>query len=87
MRKNRPIGIILLGIIILIELIQFNQTVEWRQATDTALDSIRYDLIERDHLDSLYHEHLKDCSFIDKNNIQIGNKGILYSVYHKDTQW
>lgn len=32
--------------------------------------------------DSLILEHLKDCSFIDKNDIGVGHQGYLYSKYH-----
>ena len=50
---------------------------------DRNLDTIQNDLIERDHLDSLYHEHLKNCSFIDQESVKVGYNGVLYSQYHK----
>ena len=50
---------------------------------DRKLDTIQNDLIERDHLDSLYHEHLKECSFISREEIKTDSRGYLYSQYHK----
>ena len=41
-------------------------------------------IARRTHLDSLYWNHLEECSFIADDNIEIGWKGTLYSKYHKD---
>lgn len=48
-----------------------------------SVDSIRMDLIDRNHLDSLYHDHLKDCSYIDRESVEVGYRGALYSTAHK----
>ena len=39
---------------------------------------------ERNALDSLYMEHLKDCSMISNDEIAIDENGYLYSTYHKN---
>lgn len=40
-------------------------------------------LDKRDYLDSIYYDHLKDCSMIDSENIGVGYRGTLYSKYHR----
>jgi hypothetical protein len=48
------------------------------------LDSIHQDLKKRDYLDSLTYDHLKDCSFLDKESVSVGHNGYLFSNYHRD---
>ena len=41
-------------------------------------------LKERDHLDSLYREHLDQCSFIERDDIGVDGRGYLYSKYQNN---
>ena len=47
------------------------------------LTRIEAKIDRRDNLDSLYMNHLKDCSFLDKESIGVGYDGYLYSHYHR----
>jgi len=37
---------------------------------------------ERNHTDSLYHEHMSKCSYILSDDVTVGHGGVLYSSYH-----
>ena len=85
----RTIRYVLTGLIITLFLNFSN--VRWQTRTyqveirmlKISVDSMRMDLIDRNHLDSLYHDHLKDCSYIDRESVKVGHNGVLYSQYHK----
>jgi len=36
---------------------------------------------KRNYLDSITYDHLKDCSYIDKESVEVGYNGYLKSVY------
>jgi hypothetical protein len=38
----------------------------------------------RTQLDSLYWNHLQECSFLSKEDIKTDSRGYLYSVYHRN---
>jgi hypothetical protein len=42
------------------------------------LEEIQQSIEQRNHLDSLYWEHLENCSFIHKDQISVGYQGYLY---------
>lgn len=48
------------------------------------LVSINQSLQERTAMDSLYIDHLKECSMIRKDQIQIDSEGYIISTYHKE---
>ena len=50
----------------------------------TAMLKETYTLLsERNYRDSLYRDHLKTCSFISNDEIEVGSNGVLFSKYHK----
>lgn len=49
---------------------------KWKQEVMEKID-------KRDNLDSLYREHLQDCSFIDQASVKVDRRGYLYSNYHR----
>lgn len=55
---------------------------EWRHdEVLLKMQHLEQALEKRDHLDSLYREHLDKCSFIAKDDIGVGYRGTLYSKY------
>jgi hypothetical protein len=40
-------------------------------------------IVERNHIDSLYYEHLSNCSYISSDEVEVGHNGYLYSKYHR----
>jgi hypothetical protein len=43
-----------------------------------AIDELKTAIEQRNYLDSLYWEHLENCSFIHKESIGVGYQGYLY---------
>jgi hypothetical protein len=48
-----------------------------------ATEELKIKVGERTHLDSLYWEHLENCSFIHKDSVGVGYQGYLYDKYHR----
>ena len=48
------------------------------------LDQIQKAIEDRSEMDSLYIDHLKDCSMIRKDQILVDEDGIIRSTYHVD---
>jgi hypothetical protein len=69
--------------IIALQLVQFRTVEVWQIENEAWQDSISTVIAERDHLDSLYRDHLDNCSFIEKDDINLDSQGYLYSHYHK----
>ena len=40
-------------------------------------------LVDKNYGDSIHYDHLKNCSYIDRDNVKVGYNGVLYSAYHK----
>jgi len=62
-----------------------NRTLEYKHHNQEVqiMSELGDRLDKRDYLDSLYYDHLKDCSMIDSENIGVGYRGTLYSKYHR----
>jgi len=43
-------------------------------------------LLERNSLDSLYRDHLSECSFISKEEVAIDSRGYFYSTYRNNSK-
>ena len=50
---------------------------------DSMLVKLDTSLGRRDYLDSLTYNHLKQCSFIMRDDVIVGSRGVLYSNYHR----
>jgi len=48
------------------------------------MEEMRIKVEQRDQLDSLYREHLDQCSFIGKDEVEVDSRGYFYSKYHND---
>jgi hypothetical protein len=87
MSGRKKLGVSVSIIILLaIFALQVNQTTEFREfvAADQAWkDSISHEIAERAYTDSLYYDHLSQCSFIDRKSVRVDKYGRLYSHYHK----
>ena len=40
-------------------------------------------LVDKNYGDSIHYDHLKNCSYIDRDNVKVGYNGVLYSAYYK----
>lgn len=69
--------LILLGITVQNNLIQIEIKQSHKQTQTILLEVIA----ERNHLDSLYHDHLSECSFISKKEVAVDSRGYFYSTY------
>lgn len=78
-----PFGFLLLVTIFIVQLKIHDQNKQWQQQHDEKLDFIMEHYQEVNYKDSCYHEHLKDCSYIDRESVKVGRNGVLYSNYHK----
>ena len=41
-------------------------------------------LMKKDMLDSLYFQHLQECAFVSRKEIQLDSRGYLYSTYKRN---
>ena len=71
---------ILCGIIAIGISCEKNHEVEMRKLT-----RIEAKVDRRDNLDSMYMDHLSQCSFLTRDDIGIGHNDYLYSKYHRDS--
>ena len=63
-------------LILCVQLGIHNQTKQWQAEVEEKLE-------QREYLDSLYYDHLKDCSMINREEIKLDSRGYLYSQYHR----
>lgn len=77
--KKPALGLI---VVIFISIVVFHLQSVWviREHHEEVMEAIE----KRTYLDSLYWNHLEECSFIADDNIKVGWRGALYSKYHKD---
>ena len=47
------------------------------------IQEIKISIEKRNHLDTLYWNHLENCAFIQKDSIGVGYQSYLYSKYHR----
>jgi len=46
------------------------------------MDTLMVYVQKRDYLDSLYREHLSECSYLDKKSVYVSNQGFLKTSYY-----
>jgi len=79
MRSNLLIFVLFLftwGLIIF----SFYEEVKFRDKVEEEFTRIDSTLKKREHLDSLYRDHLSECSFISNNQVKIGYNGYLQVI-------
>jgi hypothetical protein len=81
--KKSLIAWLLIKIIILLIVITFQNVSTKKELTKTKTELLEV-LSERNHLDSLYRDHLSVCSFISRKEVAIDSRGYFYSTYRKD---
>ena len=74
---------LLVGIILLLVFIIFQSHQQHKEAKQQNTELLEV-LAERNHLDSLYREHLEQCSFISKKEVAIDSRGYFYSTYRNN---
>lgn len=62
--------------------VQFTREIHEEQMQK--LEEIQQSIEQRNHLDSLYWNHLENCAFINREEVKVGYQGYLYSTYHRN---
>ncbi len=81
MKTSTLVIIVLLLAIILQNYAQRLETARHHEQTREELLEV---LAERNQLDSLYRDHLEQCSFISKKEVAVDSRGYFYSTYHNN---
>lgn len=81
-RDDLDFSIVILAIIL--TLIGINWKIEdLHKEQMQKMEEIKKGIQKRNHLDSLYWEHLENCAFIHKDSIGVGYQGYLYDKYYR----
>jgi len=73
---------IIIGILLAVTILQGSMGKRsLRIQLNETTDSLTQVLSERNQLDSLYREHLSECSFISKKEVAVDSRGYFYSTY------
>lgn len=82
--KRDDLNFLLLVIIICIVLIGSNWKIETlHEKQMQSIQELKREIQKRNHLDSLYWDHLENCAFIHTDSVGVGYQGYLYDKYHR----
>lgn len=79
--KDRKLTVIMLLIVIPLAIIFC--VYDAHETEIQKLEEIQQSIEKRNHLDSLYWEHLENCAFIRNDSIGVDYRGYLYDKYHR----